>query len=452
MSLMPFRRAPILLAFALALASPPPVAGQDDPAAGLFLTNARLLDTASGEYRPAAIHIRGDRVAAVLPAGSAPPFGADVIDLAGRAILPGLADMHVHTGAAEWPLYVANGVTTIRVMMGTDEMLAARDLAARDADAAAGRPAPRVFLAGPLLAGEEVPWPHERVNTPAQARQIVRDQAAAGYDFIKVYDGLGEAVYAAIVDEAGKQGLPVTGHVPAAVGLAGVVAAGQHTIEHVEQAMYAEFGRDGVMTLPFERVDEVVERLAGSGVFVTPTLAAQARIQLRGTAWHEGLYGLPEMAWADPSLAGWWSMGRGQPPSPGALERRRHFLTFQQRLTAALHAAGVTILAGTDTPYPLLVPGFALHHELGALVEAGLSPLDAIRAATVHAARALGMEGDLGTVRAGAAADLLIVDGDPLEDLTALRRPWAVVSRGVFLDRDALDRLLDQAAPGVEKP
>jgi imidazolonepropionase-like amidohydrolase len=152
------------------------------------------------------------------------------------------------------------------------------------------------------------------------------------------------------------------------------------------------------------------------------------------------------MRWADPSLAEWWSTGRDQPPSPDALERRRRFLLFQQELTIALHRAGVSLLAGTDTPNPLLVPGFSLHDELAALVDAGLEPVEALRAATVNAGRFLEPPGELGVAARGALADLVIVDRNPLDDTGALRRPWAVVSRGALLDRAALDALLERAA------
>lgn len=422
-----------------ARAGPPP-APSGSPS--LVLTNARIVDVSVGEVRPATVVIRSERIVAVGQPGGVPvPDDARVVDLSGRFLVPGLSEMHAHVGVDAFPLLVANGITTVRIMMGTDELVQWRN------ELEPNTALPRVFLAGPLMAGAEVPWPHELIHTPEEARASVRRQAAAGYDFIKVYEGLGADAYRAIVDEARRHEMPVAGHVPVDVGIEGVIEAGQRTIEHVEQLLYARFGRDGVMTLPFDRMHEVVERVAGADVFITPTLAGAERIHRRGTAWHEALYHREEMRWMDPSWAGWWSMGRGQAPSPEALERRRRFLLFQQELTAALHGEGVPLLTGTDTPYPLLVPGFSLHHEFEALTRVGLSPLDVLRAATVNAARALGRVGELGVIREGALADLVVVDRNPLEELSVLRRPFAVVIRGGYLDRATLDRMLAVAEP-----
>lgn len=409
--------------------------------ARLVLTDARVVDVEEGRVLPnRALVIEDGRIVSVgAEDGLAPSDAAVALDLDGRYVAPGLADMHVHVDAGATPLLLTNGVTTVRVMMGTEDALAWK-AAAEDAPGAALR----VWVTGPLLAGDPVPWPHELIETPEAGRASVVRQADAGYDFVKIYDGLPADAYAAIVDEARRHGLPLIGHIPIDVGVEEALAAGQRSIEHVEQIMYATYGR--VMTLPFERLADAVRPFEGSDVFVTPTLAGQERIHRRGTPWHEALYARPEMRWADPSLADWWNTGRGDPPALEALERRRRFFLFQQELTVALHEAGVPLLAGTDAPYPLLVPGFSLHDELAALVETGLTPLDALRAATLNAGRFLELPLELGVVRPGALADLVIVDHDPLDDIRALRRPWAVVSRGVLLGRAALDALLERAA------
>ncbi|NIP78477.1 MAG: amidohydrolase family protein [Gemmatimonadetes bacterium] len=426
------------------LVSPARHARAAAPVDDLALRDARVVDVENGAVLAGStVLIRGDRIVAVAPdAAVAVPAGARVIDLDGAFVVPGLSDMHVHTGADAHPLYLAAGVTTVRVMMGTESLLEWRR-SYRPEDG----PAPRVFLAGPLLAGTEVPWPHERITTPDEGRASVRRQAEAGYDFVKAYEGLSAPVYRAIVEEATARGLPVVGHVPMDVGLAGVVAAGQHTIEHVEQLMYGTYGRDGVMTLPLARIPEVVAALEGRGVYVTPTLAGQERIHRRGTPWHEARFARDEMRWMDPSWADWWNGTRAGSPSWEALERRRRFLMFQEELTTALHEAGVPLLTGTDAPYPLLVPGFSLHHELEALVEAGLTPLEALRASTLNAAAALGRAGEAGVVAPGAWADLVVVAASPLEDLSVLATPDAVVSRGVYLDREELERLRAEALP-----
>lgn len=409
----------------------------------LVLTDARIVDVEDGAVHAGrALVIEHGRIVSVAPQEELAAADAAVaIDLDGRYVTPGLADMHVHVGPEAAPLFLANGITTVRVMMGTPEALAWRERTETAPGAAL-----RVRVAGPLMAGSQAPWPHELIETPEAGRASVDRQVEAGYDFVKIYDGLAADVYHAIVEEADRVGLPVVGHIPLDVGVEGVLSAGQRSIEHVEQIMYATYGRDGVMTLPFERLAEAVRPFEGADVFVTPTLAGQERIHRRGTPWHEAVYGRPEMRWADPSLEEWWNTGRGNPPSPEALERRRRFFLFQQELTMALHEAGVPLLAGTDTPYPLLVPGFSLHDELAALVATGLTPLEALRTATLNPARLLRRQGEIGVIRPGALADLVIVGDNPLDDIRTLRRPWAVISRGVLLERAALDALLERAA------
>jgi imidazolonepropionase-like amidohydrolase len=369
------------------------------------------------------------------------PPEARVIDATGRWVVPGLADMHVHAGAGDFPAFVANGVTTIREMNGTAEHLELR-AAARD-----GRVlGPSMIVTGPLIAGEEQRWRHVLARTPDEGRALAAEHARAGFDAVKIYDGLTRETYDAIVEAAAAAGTPFVGHVPRAVGLARVLESGQRSIEHVGQIAHAVSSADSAA------LAEVALRIAGSGAWVTPTLASEEALSRRGTPWYAERLARPEVALVDPGLADWWrSLGEGTPEAAAA-ERRREYREGVAALVRAMRDAGVPLLAGTDTPNPLMVPGFSLHAELAALVAAGLSPYEAIRAATAEAARFAGMEAEFGTIRMGARADLVVTDADPLADVSSLGRPTAVVLRGEWLPRERLEGLVSEllAARGTE--
>lgn len=373
--------------------------------------------------------------------------GARRIDASGRYVMAGLADMHVHMGAEDVPLFLANGITTVREMNG-----AAHHLALRDSIAVGSRVGPRMYVASALQAGEEQPWRHELVESADAAYAAAHRIADAGYDYIKVYDGLSADAYAAFVEASRTLDVPLTGHVPRTVGLDDVLEAGQFSIEHVEQIMYATVG-----TRPDTSViSGIVERIAASEIAVTPTLAAMRMLGMQRTSAYAERLRRPEVRYVDEGLLGWW---RTLAPAEGAEhagpgDARRHsreaFHAFLSRLTAALHEAGVPLLVGTDTPNPLLVPGYSIHLELAALVEAGIPVADVLREATAGAAAFAGEADNWGTLREGMAADVLLLGANPLEDLSTLERPLGVMAAGHWMDRAELDRMLEARLPDGE--
>jgi imidazolonepropionase-like amidohydrolase len=367
------------------------------------------------------------------------PDGARLVEGAGRYLLPGLADMHVHMDGADVPLFLANGITTVREMNG-----AASHLALRDSIRAGQRVGPRMFVTSALLAGAEQPWRHKLVPDAAAAERIAREAAAAGYDALKVYDGLGPEAYRALVEAGADTGLPLVGHIPREVGMAAVLAAGQRTIEHSEQIMYATVGHEPMPG----RIPEIAAEVAASGVWVVPTLAAQRILTQSGTTAYNARFEVPEIRFVDEGTLAWWRTLRAPDGTPPAAPddprsvRRNAFYGFQRDLVAALHAAGVPMLVGTDTPNPLLVPGYSIHLELEALAGAGLRSIDVLRGATREPARFMGQAGEWGVVAPGAAADLLLVERNPLEDMATLKRPAGVMVGGRWLERAALERLV----------
>lgn len=359
------------------------------------------------------------------------PANARVVDARGGYLLPGLADMHVHATAEDFGAFLANGVTTIREMNGSPDHLRWRE------EIAAGRLlGPTLVVTGPLIAGEEQRWRHVLARTPEEAEALVREHARIGYDAVKVYDGLTEASYAALAATARELAISFVGHLPEAVGLDGALQAGQTGIEHVVSILQAVFGHDP----DAERFGEVAARIARAGTWVTPTLASHEALALVASESYAGRLERPEIALVDPELVAWWRSLARPADSVRTAERIRRF-ERQRSLTRALHDAGVPLLAGTDTPNPLMVPGFSIHDELRNLVAAGLTPFEAIRTATTAPARFLGQDGEFGTIEVGSRADLLLVEGDPLADVGTLAHPIGVMVRGEWLGRERLETL-----------
>jgi imidazolonepropionase-like amidohydrolase len=360
--------------------------------------------------------VRGERIVWVgANADATLPADAAIVEGAGLYVLPGLADMHVHTDRATLPLFLANGVTTIRELNGSPALLALRDsIAARQV------PGPRMFVSSPLLVGEANRFRHLVVTDADTARALVRRFAAEGYDLIKIYDGLARDVYNAIVAEARVKNLPCTGHIPQPVGLDGILGVGQN-IEHVEKIVYATIGVANPDTI---QAPVIAQRIAAAHITVTPTLVSQRALSLQGTTAYAEWLARPEVARMDSGTLAWWRQlsprsDAGRPQSARAAAVH----IFQKVLTRELYKAGVQLLVGTDTPNPLMVPGYSLHDEIASLIDAGIPVAAVLRAATAGAAEHMRQAGQWGVLAPGASADLVLVGKNPLDDPAVLRRP-----------------------------
>jgi imidazolonepropionase-like amidohydrolase len=379
--------------------------------------------------RDQTVLLGGGRIAVVAPASSVViPAGTRIIDGRGLTLLPGLADMHVHVTPGDFPALLMNGITTARELNGSPDHLRWRS----EVDTGA-RIGPRLIVSSPLLAGIPQRWRHVLVTSDTAARRVIHEVARAGYDLVKTYDGLTPEVYSSIVAEARRLGLRVTGHVPRAVGLAGVVSARPGSIEHAQMILEAVGGHDA------DRVaaERAVDLLAGSGIWIVPTLAAYEALNLMRTRAMQERFQRPEMAYVDSALRAWWMTFRDDSSRTATPGQRRRVM-MSRLLVARAMASGIEILAGTDTPNPLMVPGFSLHDELAALEGAGLSRYQVLASATVKAAEYMGWEKEAGTVTPGKRADLVLVRGNPLDDLGALRALDALVLRGRYFSRSDL--------------
>ena len=419
---------------------------RDAPAGGwdgveTVITNVAVVSVETGTVElKRAIAVRDGRIDWIGSALDVPTdIPAAVIDGSNAYVIPGLIDLHVHTEERDFPLYLTAGVTTVLFKHGDTTTLTWRERARRGELLA-----PRIYTTGPLIAGREIHWPHVVATSAAEADARVREQLAAGYDFIKVYDFLSLAAYRGLAAAATEIGIRFIGHTPDGVGLASVLDAGQHCIDHADQLIYSTHGRQASMEVTAEEATAIAEAFAGHDTCFTSTLFGMKALMARGTSWSDSLYARPEMAFVDQGIRDWWNTFRSGPPSEERLAQRRHFYDAQVALTRALYDVGVTIVAGTDTPNLLLVPGFSIHDELQVLVEdVGLDPASALRTVTISAAEMLGVPGELGKVSEGYVADLVLAGNNPLEGLATLRRPVGVMLSGQWFDSAALGGLID---------
>lgn len=373
------------------------------------IVGARLIDgSGDAPVEDAVVIVREGRIAAAGPrAAVSVPRGLRTIDARGKTIAPGLWDMHAHASQIEWaPAYLAAGVTSVRDMGGNTKFLTSM----RDAIATGRAVGPRMFLAG-LIDGE-APGAMGDVAaaTPEQGRAIVDAYKAAGFVQIKLYSLLQPDVIGAITARAHELGLSVTGHVPNAVTLARAI----------------ELGMDQVAHLPLRgdpassATRDVIAMLAARHIVIDPTLPWNELLGRPTTTEIESFE--PGFMRAPPALILAYRSVR----NPGDQARADASRRASGAMVKALFDAGVPIVAGTDGA----VPGVSLLRALELYVEAGLTPMQALQTATVVPARALGLEAELGTVAPGRRADLIVLDADPLADISNIRRLHWVVSAG----------------------
>ena len=351
--------------------------------------------------------------------------------------MPGLVDMHVHTlwdpsvPSVFLPLFIANGVTTVRDMGGLLDLLPMT----RAALAEGSLLGPRLIASGAILDGPE-PVHAEvsiAVDTPEESVAAVQSVATAGADFVKVYTLLPAPAFEAVMAEADRRGLWVAGHVPYEVGPV-AAAAEMRTIEHLmsEVGGYCEEVRP-------EDCDAVLEVFREHGTFQVPTLVLQGQSEPADLCGDTRLERLPA------AVLAYWFDGAHGPPDCNPRRDGRSFrpqLPSEAWIIPTLRDAGIPILAGTDTGVPFSFPGWSLHDELALLVEAGLPAPAALLAATRDPARALDLEEEIGTIRPGLVADLLLLRADPLADIENTRQIEAVVVGGRLLERADLDSIL----------
>ncbi len=441
----------------------------------LALTHTTVIDaTGAPAQRDVTVVITGDRITRMGPSADLqPPTDAVVVDATGKFLIPGLWDMHVHWYEQDYlPLFIANGVTGVRIMWGMPVHHEWRKEIER------GRLiGPHLFIASAIVDGPKPFWPGSiTAGNADEGRQAVIKARQEGADFVKVYSLLPREAYFAIADEAKKQGIPFEGHVTIAVSAQKASAAGQKSIEHLTGVLQACSSREDYLlksaqdalatflTTPNEPAGIIPEMRQSSQVALetcNPLRADAlfAEFKTNHTWQCPTLIVLHNIAFLDdPSLTkdarlkymsrelrSSWDPARdfrfkNRTSEDVALGKKVYQKEFE--LVGAMQHAGVGILAGTDTGNPYCMPGFSLHDELGLLVQAGLTPMQALQSATLNAARFMEREKDLGTIEPGKLADLVLLNANPLADIGNTRKINAVVFDGRLYSRSALDGML----------
>ena len=382
------------------------------------------------------------------------PEDAVIVDGTDRFLIPGLAEMHGHVPGADsdslervLTLFVANGVTTVRGMLGQPSHLTLRK---RIADGSVL--GPRLFTSGPSLNGRSV-------ASPEAGAGMVRAQFDAGYDFLKIHPGLTRDEFDAIAAKANELGMPFAGHVPEDVGIERALASGIATIDHLDGYMPALLrpnedpsgglgGFFGVFIAgqaDESKIAELARRTAGAGTWNVPTESLFEHVtdpELPASALADRV----EMRYMPAFTVDQWIRAKSDLLSDSNYDPdvARRAIRLRQQLIVALHEAGAGLLLGSDSPQIFNVPGYAIHHELRYLVDAGLSPLVALQTGTVNAATYLGQSEVFGRIEEGYEADLVLLDANPLADIGNSRRVHGVMLRGQWLSRAELDRRLQR--------
>jgi len=382
------------------------------------------------------------------------PADAVVVDGTDRYLLPGLAEMHGHVpgGTSQnlqriLGLYVANGVTTVRGMLGQPS-----HLVLRQSIAAGETLGPRLITSGPSLNGRSV-------SSPEAAIAMVEAQYAAGYDFLKIHPGLTRPEFDAMAATARRLGMPFAGHVPEDVGIQRALDAGIATVDHLDGYMQALLpvnddpsgGLAGVFGVfiadqaDAAKIADIVAATVAAGSWNVPTESFFEHLT-SATTDPDDMIDWPEMIYMPAAIVARWQhekralLDDANYDAATAARAAR----IRQMIIRELHGAGAGLLLGSDSPQIFNVPGFSIHRELEFLVDAGLTPFEALETGTVNVARFFGQAPDYGSVTTGKVADLVLLDANPLQDISNSRRVHGVMVSGRWLSRSQINKLLKQ--------
>ncbi len=415
--------------------------------------------------RPQTVVIDKGRIVEMGNVGEVSLFPADkVVDGTGRFLIPAFADMHAHPSDGEEMIrYLAHGVTTIRIMNGYQNLLQMRD------EYESGkRIGPRLIVASPIIDGEPPAYDNlVGVKDAKEARARVVAYIDAGYDQIKLYHNLTADAFLAAVDEAHLHGVKAVGHMPYQILTEEGFFAGYDSCEHLGGILAAiqpsDWGirSDSALTeylvvygsnADVSGVAKVAAVARDNNVWLVPTMEVLYRMIETPEQW-EAWEADPKIEYVSDVTKSWWEVFSSPKASidpelySQAPTARENFKTIVREA----YEAGAKLMVGTDYGTPYIFPGECVHNELAHFVEAGLTPEQALAAATSLPARFLEKEGEFGTIEVGALADLVLLEADPRQDIEAVRRISGVAARGRFFDRDALDEMLETGSvPGEE--
>src|SRR5215213_7211260 len=437
----------------------------------IVIKNVAVIDVKNGKVNTGqTVIIKGSKIISIDSKAVIPKM-ATVIEASGKWLIPGLWDMHAHSCTDrkfEWlfPLLIANGITGVRDMATSISFDSIR-IIKKEIDE--GKlPGPRFgAVTQEVFNGIDLPnTPTMSVTSPDQARELVRNYKQQGMDFIKVYNQLSPEVFLAIIEEAKRQKIPVAGHVPYAMTAASVSDLGQISIEHntdilvscssEETKLRQELGalpknlatgagpRQDVDVKAMQTFDEqkaisLFKHFIHNGTWLCPTLV----VPLRSIKNVDELAQDDRLKYIPRQFRDQWYNGMKQRNINPVTENGKLLLKKRIEVVGLMHRTGVNILAGSDFMNPYIIPGFSLHDELELFVRGGLSPLEALQTATINPAKFFGKEKEFGTVEEGRYADLILLDENPLENISNIRKIYAVIANGRLLQRVDLDNLLN---------
>lgn len=452
-----------LCATAVAQSSPP-----------LIIDDVTVIDATGAPAQPhRTVIVREGKIDAIAgPSDTkAAKFPGTHVDGAGKFLIPGLWDMHVHMVFGTWfpqgkeitlPLFIANGITGVRDMGGELDVLQQW----RKEIAAGSLLGPRIIMSGPMLDGPQPRFPSSiAVATPEDGRNAVDDLKKRGADFIKLQSLIPRDAVFAIADEAHKKHITFVGHVPDSVRASEASNAGQKSFEHLigifegSSPLEDEFLKGPKTETKFlatydpERAAKLFALLAKNHTWQCPTLVWERGGNLidQTDFAHDARAKYVPAYWKDVT----WKRFTEEiiHDNTDDLATRRRFVEKELEVVNTMHRAGIQFLAGTDTPPGVYVfPGFSLHEELQRFVATGFTPMEALQTATLNPARFLGMEERLGTIEKGKLADLVLLDANPLDDIRNTQKIAAVVVNGRYLSRADLDKLLAAVAVAARSP
>ncbi len=441
----------------------------------LVFTNVNVVDTRDGRILPdMTVVVRSGRIQAVARFGLiSENHNVRVINAAGKYIMPGLWDMDVHTAgsSAAWdekiiyPLYVANGVTGVRDMGGDPNLLEQQLQRVEDR----ALPGPHILFAGPFLSSGKSNTQTVAVNNPAEAREAVAKLKKRGVNLLTIRSDISRDSYFAVADEAAKLKIQFDGPVPDSITAAEASAAGQRSIERLtgillacsskedalrQQGSLALANQDvsphaSVATLAMATYDpekawNLFVQLSNNNTWQVPALVWSQTIARLGDT---SLTADPRLKYVPISVRRQWELEKLRlRTSPEVLELATKQSARELELVNIMRRAGVQFMAGSDSPDPYVFPGFSLHTELEWLVESGFSPTQALQSATFNPALFLAKLDKFGVVETGHAADLVLLEANPLEDIRNTRKIAAVVVAGKYYSRQELDKILARIA------
>jgi hypothetical protein len=350
---------------------------------------------------------------------------------------------------SELLLLLANGVTTARIMSGKPQFLVLRDKIANQEILG-----PALYVGGPIIREKPATgFSSDMSVSPQTIRETeieIEHQHSLGYDFIKPYTYLSRDIYIAAADKADSYDMPIVGHIPFSMGLKGIIESGQHEVAHLHEFnkyFFPAYNQTQFFTTNWpideSRIPEIVSTVKNADLMVTTSLWVNQMLMVANEDYSAYLT-RPMMRYELDSALSFmtskkWGFGTWDP-----VYLRATYIPWLHRFTKALSDNGATLVLGTDSGYPGLLHGFAVHEELDLLVQCGLSPYEALKTSTRNAAHAVKAEERWGTVEIGKQANLLLVQNNPLENISNIRGILGVMKSGQWLDRSSLDDLLAQ--------